>query len=163
MATNDMDTTGISRADINGEAPDWLCTPCIRLTREQALQVLNAYDKLYCDMQQATDNICNTLDALELDIDNGAMRDAACDMISSPNYTSWKLAFQMPERMFDGVMLALGASVTAWQQKYPEFMYKQKNYKLPSGGTIYTCPDNGNFGSKENPTLLVYSEVKLKY
>lgn len=162
MTTNDMETTGISRVDINGGAPDWLHTPCIRLTREQALQVLNAYDKLYCDMQQATNTVCGTLDAIELDIDNGAMRDAACDMLSSPSYTSWKLAFQMPERVFDGVMLALGASATAWQQKYPEFMYKQKTYKLPSGGTIYTCPDNGNFGPKENPTLLVYSAVKLK-
>ena len=162
MTTNDIDTTGISRADINGEAPEWLCTPCIRLTREQALQVLNAYDKLYRDMQQATNTVCDTLDALELDIDNGAMRDAACDMLSNPGYTSRKLAFQMPERMFDGVMLALGASVIAWQQKYPEFMYKQKNYKLPSGGTIYTCPDTGNFGSKENPMILVYSEIKLK-
>lgn len=162
MVMNDMDTTGISRADISGEAPEWLCTPCIRLTKEQALQALSTYDRLYCDMQQATHNICDTLDALELDTDNGAMRDSACDMLSSPNYTGWKLAFQMPERVFDGIMLALGASATAWQQKYPEFMYKQKTYKLPSGGAIYTYTDNGNFGPKENPTLLVYSTIKLK-
>lgn len=162
MVMNDTNTTGISRADINGTAPEWLCTPCIRLTKEQALRVLNAYDKLYRDMQQATNNICDTLDELELDIDNGAMRDAACDMLSSPGYTSWKLAFQVPERVFDGLMLALGANVTAWQQKHPEFMYKQKNYRLPSGGMIYACPDTGNFGPKENPTLLSYSEITLK-